>query len=193
MKKIVSICGLGAIGSHVAQFLRNEDVLLRLIDFDRVEAKNVQAQFHSKTSIRGLKTNAVGQIMQFMFGTVTEKFPARLSEGNVNELLRDSALVIDCFDNIASRSLIQQYGTHTKTSVLHGGMAALPHAFGRIGWDTGFQLDAEQGGQATCEDGGASLPFHALMGALMAQAAKDFLRNGVRRSYVVAPTSVTSY
>ena len=45
--KTVVIVGVGALGSHVALLGRNWGVQLKLVDFDRIEQKNTQAQFHS--------------------------------------------------------------------------------------------------------------------------------------------------
>ena len=68
MSKIVTIVGVGALGSHLVQFLRSEDVTINVIDFDRVEQKNTQSQFHSKPSVGKMKASALKQSMQFLYG-----------------------------------------------------------------------------------------------------------------------------
>src|SRR5215207_8564154 len=46
--KRIAVCGIGALGSTAVQYLRNVDAELRLIDFDRVESKNLAAQWFVK-------------------------------------------------------------------------------------------------------------------------------------------------
>ena len=51
--KAVIVVGVGALGSHVVQLLRNADATIRVIDFDKVEQKNVASQFHGKPGASG--------------------------------------------------------------------------------------------------------------------------------------------
>ena len=55
----ILIVGLGAIGSHVALALRNIDAELTLCDFDVIEHKNTQAQFHLAKDVRKKKASAM--------------------------------------------------------------------------------------------------------------------------------------
>jgi tRNA A37 threonylcarbamoyladenosine dehydratase len=63
----ITIVGVGALGSHVVQFLRNLDVTLRLVDFDRVEAKNVMSQFYGQPNVGKNKAVALLQQTSFLF------------------------------------------------------------------------------------------------------------------------------
>jgi molybdopterin-guanine dinucleotide biosynthesis protein A len=57
-------------------------------------------------------------------------------------------------------------------------------------WTEHFTPDAEGAeGEATCEDG-QNLPFHALAGALIAQAAQKFLETGKKESWQLTPSSL---
>lgn len=67
MKTIV-VVGVGALGSHVVQALRNVEATLRVIDFDRVEQRNVASQFHGKPNVGKLKVQSLQQSMKFLFG-----------------------------------------------------------------------------------------------------------------------------
>ncbi len=58
----VTIVGVGALGSHAALLLRNE-ADLKLIDFDKVDAKNTLAQFHARQSIGRNKAEHGGDIV----------------------------------------------------------------------------------------------------------------------------------
>ncbi len=188
--KFVKVVGVGALGSHVIQFLRNEEIELSVIDFDRVEQRNTQAQFHAKTGIRKLKVQCASQLMKFLWGVKIQAIPTKLTSDNVEELLGMSDLVLDCLDNAASRELIQNYVQQNKIPCLHGALAP-DGSFGRIIWTDKFKIDTEDvEGAKTCE-GGEFLPFIAITAAYMSYAAQMFLREGKKVGFQIHPNGVT--
>lgn len=185
MEKLVTIVGVGALGSHVVQFLRNE-VNLRIIDYDRVETKNVLSQFHGKPGVGKNKTLSLQQTMQFLFGVKLIGVPHKLTSDNANQLLSGSDLIIDCLDNAEARRLVQGFARRTKTPCLHGALAA-GGSFGRVVWDESFAIDSEVAGEtATCA-GGEFLPFIGLVSAFLAKAAQEFLKNGKKIGFEIHP------
>lgn len=181
--KNVTIIGIGALGSHVVQFLRNE-AALKVIDFDRVEQKNVLSQFHGKPGVGKAKVEALKQAMQFLFALKIEPVPVKLTSANEEQLLSGADLLIDCLDNGEARRVVQGYARRTKTPCLHGALAA-GGTFGRVIWDSDFLIDDEAGaGAATCEDG-AHLPFIVNVSAHIAMAAQDFLTKGIEVGYTL--------
>lgn len=181
--KNVTIIGVGALGSHVVQFLRNE-ASLKVIDFDRVEQKNVLSQFHGKPGVGKAKTEALKQAMQFLFALKIEPLGVKLTKDNDTQLLSGSDLLIDCLDNGASRRVVQAFARRTNTPCLHGALDAAG-TFGRVIWDENFQIDDEAGtGAATCEDG-AHLPFIVSVSAHIALAAQDFLAKATKVGYSI--------
>ncbi|MGF1465644.1 MAG: ThiF family adenylyltransferase [Sandaracinaceae bacterium] len=185
MSRVV-VVGAGALGSHVLQFLRNLEGELAVVDFDRVELKNVLSQFHAKNTVGQKKVVGLTRSMAFLFGTKIDGTPHRLDEGNAEALLGAASLVIDCLDNAASRRVVQSTCRDRGIPCLHG---ALDDAgtFGRVVWSEAFVLDEEpEGGAATCEDG-AFLPFIALTAAYLAYAAQAFLTRGAKLSFSVHP------
>jgi molybdopterin/thiamine biosynthesis adenylyltransferase len=189
MSKTVVIVGVGALGSHLVLLARNWEHQLRLIDFDRVEQKNTQAQLHTRMSLGRNKAQALQQAMQGLFGLKVESIPRRLAGDNAEQLLGDAALVIDCTDNAEARRLIQGFVRAHDLPCLHGALSA-DGTFARVIWDEHFVEDEEgEPGQATCEDG-ARLPFFALAAATLALAAQSFLEDGSRASYQLMPGSL---
>jgi hypothetical protein len=184
-KKVV-IVGVGALGSHVAQFLRN-DAELKVIDFDRVEQKNILAQFFSKPSVGKNKAQSLKDMFAFLYGIKVEAVGHRLTVDNATLLLDDADVVINCVDNIETRQLIKH---HTERlwpirPCLHGAVDAVG-SFGRVCWDQHFIPDAETPGAATCQDG-EHLPFIAMVSAVMAKAVQQFLKTGEQYGYSVLP------
>jgi molybdopterin/thiamine biosynthesis adenylyltransferase len=173
--KTILVVGVGALGSHVVQLLRNTGATIRVIDFDRVEQKNVASQFHAKQSVGKSKVVGLQQTMQFLFGTKIEVIPHKLVAENVGELLGKADLVVDCLDNGASRRLVQAFVRAHGIACLHGALA----------------IDDEPSeGAATCDDGD-HLPFIATTAALLAQAAAAFLKTGEKFGFQIHPGGAT--
>lgn len=196
MQKIV-IVGVGALGSHVALFLRNlamqkaapgELYKLVLVDFDRVEQKNTMSQFHSRRGIGKNKAQSFQQALNFLFAVDVDVIPHKLTKDNASLLLGSAALVLDCLDNGASRRVVQSFVRETKTPCLHGALAA-DGGIGRVVWDDKFVIDDEVGaGAATCEDG-EHLPFIGMVSAQLARSAQEFLTTGRQLSYQIVSKS----
>lgn len=183
---MIVIVGVGALGSHLVQYLRNCESAIRVVDFDRVETKNVASQFHAKTSVGKAKVVALQQTMNFLFGTKIETNSNKVVSENIGAILNGADLIIDCLDNAVSRKLIQEYVRTKSIPCLHGALAA-DGGFGRVIWDEDFNIDVEDGtGTATCEDG-AHLPFIGIVGCYMAYAVQQFLLNGRKIGYQVSP------
>lgn len=185
---IITIVGVGALGSHVVQFLRNlDDVTLRLVDFDRVEAKNVASQFYGHPSVGKNKAVALLQQTSFLFKrTAGASIPHRLTADNVDVVLGGSDLVVDCVDNGETRRLIQAWVRRHKVPCLHGGLAA-NGSFGVVLWDDQFTVDDEpNAGAATC-DGGEHLPFIAFVASAIAMAVQAFVTFNVQRGFMISP------
>jgi len=187
--KTITIIGVGALGSHVAQFLRNEGNL-RVIDFDRVEAKNMLSQFHGKPGGAKFKVTALHNTMNFLWGTKLDTNSNKLVENNAYVLLKNSDLIIDCLDNGKARRVVQRFARENdaKPACLHGALAA-DGAFGRVIWDEHFVVDDETAGAPTCEDG-AHLPFIVMVSSLIARSAQVFLQTGKKQGWSIAPTRI---
>jgi molybdopterin/thiamine biosynthesis adenylyltransferase len=186
---MITIVGVGALGSHLALFLRNEQVGLKLIDFDRIESKNTQAQFHTRMSMGHNKAQAMTRALHGMFGVNAEPVPSKLTKDNVEVLLSKSEIILDCTDNIEARSLIRSYYLNHGTPTLHGALSA-DGTFARIVWSECFVADAEgEAGEATCVDG-EHLPFFAAAAAYMAIEAQRFLRTGKRQNFQLSPSGI---
>ena len=199
MKTIV-VVGVGALGSHVVMLLRNTDAVLKVIDFDRVEQRNVASQFHGKPNVGKGKCGSIQQTMNFLFGKRIEIVPHKLTSENDEQLLSSADLVLDCLDNGAARRIIQKYVREPFGSVnavtnmkgvsslpcLHGALDA-EGSFGRVVWDENFKIDDETTtGAATCEDG-AHLPFIAVTASYIAYAAQQFLKSGRKIGFEITP------
>ena len=185
MTAIVTVVGVGALGSHLVQFLRNQDLTIRVIDYDRVEQKNIHSQFHGKPAVGKKKVDSLKQSMQFMYGSRIQTVSNKLVSENVEALLSGD-LIIDCLDNAASRQLIQHWVRQSGQPCVHGALAP-DGSFGRVVWDEDFVIDSEAGqGNATCENG-EFLPFIAITSAYLARAVQVFLTSNEKIGFSISP------
>ncbi len=186
---IVTVVGVGALGSHLVQFLRNEDIALNVIDFDRVEQRNVASQFHTKNNVGKKKTDSLKMAMQFFYGRKITAVSNKLTRDNQKQLLGSAGLIIDCLDNGDGRRVIQDYVRAEGTPCVHGALAANGE-YGQVIWDENFVIDNEPGeGVATCEDG-EHLPFIGMTAIMLVRAAQAFLRSGSKLGFSICPTGV---
>ena len=188
MKNII-VVGAGALGSHVLLFIRNLDCEITLIDFDRVEQKNVASQFHTKMGLRKNKAQALQQSLNGLFGKKIKVIPHKLTSDNSKQLLSGADLIVDCTDNAQARRDIQKIVREMNIECIHGALDA-GGTFGRIVWDEVFKEDEEGfAGEATCENSN-SLPFFAFVSAKMANEIQEFLLNGKKRSFQLTESSI---
>lgn len=186
----IVFCGVGALGSTAAVLCRNLEGPLVLVDFDRVESKNLLAQAFVKQSVGKNKAEALkAQLLNF-HGVKAEAFGVRLSADNVAQLCAGAGLLVDCFDNAASRALLSAHARATETPLVHAALSG-DGSFGLVRWDERFTPDAEDhAGQATCE-GGEHLPLIGLLAATLARAVQDFVKRGAQRDSMVSLGAVT--
>jgi molybdopterin/thiamine biosynthesis adenylyltransferase len=187
----IVFCGVGALGSTAAVLCRSLPAELRLVDFDRVESRNLAAQAHVKQSVGRNKAEALKLQLLNLWGVKAEALPVRVVADNVAQVCAGAGLVVDGFDNRAGRDVLSAHARATGTPLLHAALSA-DGSFGLVRWDEHFTADAEdQPGQATCE-GGEHLPFIGLIGAALARAIQDFVVEGIRREAMVSLTALTT-
>jgi molybdopterin/thiamine biosynthesis adenylyltransferase len=186
----IAMCGIGALGSTAVLLCRNLEADLRLIDFDRVESKNLQAQWFVKQSVGKNKADALRLQLSNFYGKKAEAFGVRLTDSNVSQLLDGCDLAVDCFDNFQSRALLSTYARDNSLPLLHAALAA-DGSFGLVRWDERFAPDREdEEGQATCE-GGEHLPVIGLVASSCARAIQEFATNRQRHDYMISLSGVT--
>ncbi len=193
MPRRILFCGVGALGSTAAVLCRNlpaeADAELAFVDLDRVEAKNLRAQAFTRPAVGKNKAEALKLQLHNLWGVRSEAFPVRLTADNVAALCAGAALLVDCFDNAASRELLSAHARAAGLPLVHAALSG-DGSFGLVRWDERFRADPEDHeGQATCE-GGQHLPFIGLLAAGLARVIQDHLRDGRRRDLLVTLSSV---
>lgn len=104
----VTIAGLGGLGSNIAIFLTRCGVgHLHLIDFDHVEASNLNRQQYRVGDLGRPKTEALREILLSINPYTEVKTDAvRVDETNASDLLRDSDCICEAFDKPDSKAML---------------------------------------------------------------------------------------
>src|SRR5439155_4644790 len=105
----ITLCGAGALGSHLADNLvRQSFGPLRVIDRDRVEEHNVSTQLYGESEVGAWKVEALRNRLFRATGVEIDAVRKELTERTADSLLQTKGLVVDTFDNSASRRLVQE-------------------------------------------------------------------------------------
>ena len=138
------LCGAGAIGSNLAENLVRQGVgHLRVIDKDRVEEHNVSTQVYGESDVGVWKVEALRNRLFRVAGVEIEPIRKELTAQNARQLLSQSDLIIDAFDNSASRQLVQQSVRELKIPCLHAGLHA---DYCEVIWDESYRVPNEVAG-----------------------------------------------
>jgi molybdopterin-synthase adenylyltransferase len=144
----LTICGAGALGSHLADNLARQGVqYLRVIDRDRIEEQNVGTQLYGESEIGSWKVDVLRQRLFRATGVEIDAIRKELSDRTARSLLGEGGLVIDAFDNSASRRLVQEHARSLQLPCLHVGLNA---DYGEVIWDERYRVPHEAG-QDVCD------------------------------------------
>lgn len=176
--KIV-VCGAGALGSHLADHLvRHGARQLTVIDDDRVEAHNIGTQLYDLGDVGAFKANQLRARCFRATGAEIEAVTKRLTAQNAAKLLRGAGLVVDVFDNSASRRLVTEHCLATGQPCLHLGMHT---DYGEIRWNEAYRVPGDAPGGDVC-DYPLARNLVVLTAALGCEVILGFVGDGTRRN-----------
>jgi molybdopterin/thiamine biosynthesis adenylyltransferase len=179
-KARIAICGAGALGSHlVDNLLRHGAKLLTVIDQDRVEQHNIGTQVYDQGDIGAYKADVLRARCFRAAGVEIEAVAKPLTEKNIAKLLRSADLVVDTFDNSASRRLVTEHCRDQNLACLHLGLNA---DYGEVIWNETYRVPNDVVEGNACEYPLARNLILFIV-ALGSEAALRFLLAGERRSY----------
>lgn len=134
----VTLCGAGALGSHLADNLVRQGFgPLTVIDRDRVEEHNVSTQLYGESEVGAWKVEVLRGRLFRAAGVEVDAVAKELTERNARGLLKGAGVVVDTFDNAASRRLVQDVCRALGLPCLHAGLAA---DYGEVVWDEVYRV-----------------------------------------------------
>lgn len=102
----VCILGLGGLGSNIANNLVRSGVgNLKLVDFDMVEASNLNRQMYRINHIGMKKTDALKEILlEISPFTILDVEHVKVTKENVLDIVKEYDIVVEAFDNAETKS-----------------------------------------------------------------------------------------
>jgi molybdopterin/thiamine biosynthesis adenylyltransferase len=176
----IVVCGAGALGSHLIDTLARQGARrLTVIDQDRVEEHNIGTQIYDEGDIGAFKAEVMQARCFRATGIELEAVAKQLTERNITKLLRGATLVIDSFDNSASRRLVTEHCHAQGLACLHLGMNA---DYGEVKWNETYRVPGD-----VLEGNACQYPLARnlilIVVALGSEAALRFLLEGQKESY----------
>ncbi|HEV7301681.1 MAG TPA: ThiF family adenylyltransferase [Tepidisphaeraceae bacterium] len=175
------ICGAGALGSNLAETLVRQGVArLRVIDHDRVEEHNIGTQTYGQSDIGQPKVDALRKHLFRATGVEVDAIRKELNAATTRALLKDCDIVVDCFDNTASRQAVQDHARQAKVATLHAGLFA---DYGEVIWDEQYRVPRNVAGDVC--DYPLARNLVTLTVAIAAEAILRFVIAGERKNWSI--------
>ncbi len=147
----LTVCGAGAVGSNLVQNLMRQGFRrVTVIDLDRVEAHNVNTQTYAEGDVGAWKVDVLQAEMFRAVGVEIAAVRERLTERNAVKWLRDADLVVDGFDNHASRTVVTDHCRAAHVPCLHVGLSP---DYAEVVWNENYRVpqDVVQEGANVCD------------------------------------------
>ncbi len=178
----VTLCGAGALGSHLADNLARQGFgPLRVIDRDRVEEHNVSTQLYGEAEVGAWKAEALRNRLFRATGAEIEAVTKELAERNARALLKGAGIVLDTFDNSASRRLVQEQCRALGLPCLHVGLFA---DYAEVIWDEHYRVPNDVVAGDVC-DYPLARNLVLLAVAVASEALVRFVLDGARQNWTV--------
>jgi molybdopterin/thiamine biosynthesis adenylyltransferase len=134
----VTVCGAGALGANIAENLvRSGFDKLQIIDRDWVEERNLSTQPYYRSDIGAWKARILANNLYRAIGSKVDAITKELTSANVNQLLKQSQLLVDAFDNSTSRQLLKDYACRSSIPCLHVGLYA---DYAEVIWNDAYRV-----------------------------------------------------
>ncbi|EEB73383.1 ThiF family adenylyltransferase [Thermococcus sp. AM4] len=129
----VAIVGVGGLGSPVALYLTAAGVgRLILIDPEKPELSNLNRQLlHWEEDLgkRPKPLSAKWKLERFNSDVEIVARPVKLTEENIDEVLGEAHVIVDCLDSFEARFLLDDYAKRTGKPLVHG---AVEGTYGQV-------------------------------------------------------------
>lgn len=169
--RLIVICGAGAIGSNLTDILARQGCSkIRVIDFDRVDITNVGGQLFGESDDGAKKVAALKARIFRDTGVEIDAIDKRMDESNVSKLVKGASLIVDAFDNSASRRILKEsdYTAHC----IHAGMF---EGYAEVVWNSRYKVPADAPDAVDACEQPLARNMTILCVAVLAEEIMDFL------------------
>lgn len=177
----ITICGVGALGGNLTESLARMGFShLKVIDRDRVEERNLSTQPFYRTDVGAFKAKILANHLYRAIGTKVEPITKELTSENGAQLLKDSPLIIDVFDNSTSRQILKDYADKAGVPCLHVGLAT---DYAEVIWNQIYRVPSDVNDDV-CEYGLAR-NLVMLTVAVAGEAIVSWVTTGKQRNFTI--------
>jgi molybdopterin/thiamine biosynthesis adenylyltransferase len=177
----VTVCGAGALGANIAESLARMGFKgLRVVDRDRIEERNLSTQPFYRSDAGAFKARILANALYRALGVEVDARSEELTQANAAKLLAGSALVVDVFDNSASRRVLKEYAQGAGVPCLHAGLAG---DYAEVVWNELYRVPS------AAQDDVCDYPLArnlvTLAVAVACESIVEFAATGTRRSHTI--------
>jgi molybdopterin/thiamine biosynthesis adenylyltransferase len=177
----VTVCGAGALGANLTENLaRSGFCKLVVIDRDRIEERNLSTQPYYKSDVGAYKAKILTNTLYRALGVTVDGRSKELTAANAPQLLRDTSLVIDTFDNSVARQAVKDYCKEAKLPCLHVGLAS---DYGEVLWNDIYRVPSAANDDVC--DYPLARNLVMLTVAVACEVIITFVASGQRQSFTV--------
>jgi molybdopterin/thiamine biosynthesis adenylyltransferase len=177
----VTVCGAGALGANIVEGLARQGFAgLRVIDRDRVEERNLSTQPYFLSDVGAFKAKILANSLYRALGVKVEARMDELTAANAAKLLKDSALVVDAFDNSPSRRAVKEYCEKATVACLHAGLAS---GYAEVIWNETYRVPSAA--QDDICDYPLARNLVTLTVAVTCESIVRFVTNGEKQSFTI--------
>lgn len=183
----VTICGVGALGGNLTENLARAGFgRLKAIDRDRIEERNLSTQPYYRSDIGAFKAKILANNLYRAIGTKVEAQTKELSAANAAQLLKDSQLIVDVFDNSTSRQVVKDYADQTGIPCLHAGLSA---DYAEVIWNEVYRVPSDVNDDVC--DYPLARNLVMLTVAVACEAIVSFIATGSQRNFTITLKDLT--
>lgn len=104
----IGIAGCGGIGSNVAMnLIRSKVDNLVLVDFDKIEASNLNRQFFFHNQIGEYKSKTLENNLRNIYSDINiTSFVEKITKDNIHEIFSQCDIIIEAFDKKEYKTLL---------------------------------------------------------------------------------------
>jgi molybdopterin-synthase adenylyltransferase len=177
----VTICGAGALGGNLTENLARAGFgRLKVIDCDRIEERNLSTQPYYRSDIGAFKAKILANHLYRAIGTKVESETKELTATNAHQLLKDSQLIVDVFDNSSSRQVVKDFAEQSGIPCLHAGLSS---DFAEAIWNDVYRVPSDANDDICDYPLARNLVMLAV--SVACEAIVSFIATGEQRSFTI--------
>jgi molybdopterin-synthase adenylyltransferase len=162
---------------------------LRVIDRDKVEPHNLSTQPWQSQDVGAPKARILANALYRAVGARVDAQQVELTAANAAKHLKESAVVVDAFDNIPSRRAVIDATAKLSIPCLHIALGS-DGAYGCGLWDAAYVLPNTPSGADTC-DYPLARSLALIVAVAGAEVVAGYLASGQRRGFEVTLRDLT--